>query len=161
MPANSSDWLTLGVSLGLTFVAAAIGGAITARPVQTWYRSIRKPPWNPPDRLFGPVWTLLYVLMAIALWQVWRMGWDQPGVRPALTLFFIQLGLNVLWSAVFFGWKKLWWAFAEICVLWVFIAATALAFFGLQPVAGWLLVPYIAWVTFAAILNFSVSRLNR
>jgi benzodiazapine receptor len=161
VPSTPNDWLILGVSIGLTIVAAAIGGAVTARPVQTWYRTIRKPTWNPPDRLFGPVWTALYILMAVALWRVWRMGWDTAGVRPAVTLFLVQLVLNVLWSAVFFGWKRLWWAFAEICVLWVFIIATVLVFFNLQPLAGWLLVPYAAWVTFAAILNLTVWRLNR
>jgi len=161
MPSNFNDWLTLGASFGLTLVAAAIGGALTAKPVQTWYRAIRKPAWNPPDRLFGPVWTVLYLLMAVALWRVWRMGWDHPAVRSAVILFLIQLVLNVLWSAVFFGWKQLWWGLVEICVLWVFIMATVIAFFSLQTLAGWLLVPYAAWVTFAGILNFVVWRLNR
>lgn len=161
MSSGLGDWITLGVSFGLAFVAAAVGGAFTAKPVQTWYRTIRKPAWNPPDWLFGPVWTVLYILMAVALWRVWRVGWDQPGVRSAVILFLIQLVLNVLWSAIFFGRRQLWWGFVEICLLWVLILATLLVFFGLEPLAGYLLFPYLAWVTFAGILNFVVWRLNR
>ncbi len=161
MPSNPNDWLLLGASLGLTFIAAAIGGVVTARPVQTWYRTIRKPAWNPPDWLFGPVWTILYILMGIALWRVWRMGWDEVAVRLAVFLFLIQLVLNVLWSVIFFGQRQLGQGVVEIVVLWLFLLATTIAFFGLQPLAGWLLVPYIAWVSFAGFLNFTVWRLNR
>lgn len=161
MPSSSSDWMLLGASLVLTLAAAAIGGAVTARPVQTWYRTIRKPTWNPPDWLFGPVWTILYILMGISLWRVWRIGWDLGAVRTAVLLFLAQLVLNVLWSVIFFGQRQLGWGVLELILLWACLLATMIAFFGLQPLAGWLLVPYLAWVTFAGFLNFTVWRLNR
>jgi benzodiazapine receptor len=161
MPSSANDWLVLGGSFALVFVAAAIGGFVTAQPVRTWYRTIRKPAWNPPDWLFGPVWTVLYILMALALWRVWRTGWSQPGVWLSVVLFLAQLALNVLWSAIFFGRHQLGWAVVEIAVLWVFLLATLIAFFGHQALAGWLLVPYLAWVSFAGILNYTVWRLNR
>jgi benzodiazapine receptor len=161
MPSSPGDWLLLGASLVLTFVAAAIGGVVTARPVRTWYGTIRKPAWNPPDWLFGPVWTVLYILMGLALWRVWRVGWDQPGVRLPVILFLVQLVLNVLWSVIFFGLRRINWAVVEIVLLWCFLLATMIAFFAVEPLAGWLLVPYLAWVTFAGVLNFTVWQLNR
>lgn len=143
----------------ITFAAAAIGGWATADAVTTWYPTLAKPAWNPPAWLFGPAWTLLYLLMAFAAWLVWlRRG--VPGAMPALSLYLIQLVLNAAWSVVFFGLRQPGWAFVEIVALWVAIALTLRAFWKVQPAAGALLVPYLAWVTFASALNFTLWRMN-
>ncbi|MEX1113574.1 MAG: TspO/MBR family protein [Patescibacteria group bacterium] len=142
----------------VSFVAAAIGGAasIQAGP---FYSGLVRPDWAPQGSIFGPVWTVLYVLMGIAAWLVWREGGFRAA-RAALTLFLVQLALNALWSWLFFGWHRGALAFAEVLLLWAFIAATLIAFWRIRPLAGALLVPYLLWVTFAAALNYSVWRLN-
>lgn len=142
----------------ITFIAAAIGSAasIEAGP---FYGELVRPDWAPPARLFGPVWTGLYALMAIAVWLVWREGGVQRN-RVALTLFGAQLALNALWSWLFFGWQMGGAAFADILVLWVAIVATLVAFWRAKPLAGALLLPYLAWVSFAAVLNWSIWQLN-
>jgi len=144
----------LAVCLG----AGGLGAIATTPEIQGWYQSLAKPTWNPPSGIFGPVWTTLFVLMAIAAWRVWRRG--GPGARGALTLFAAQLALNVGWSWVFFAWHRPGWAVLEIVVLWAVILATLVAFFRQERLAGWLLVPYLAWVSFAAVLNFTIWRLN-
>lgn len=133
-----------------------IGSLATFSQITTWYASLNKPVFNPPNSLFGPVWTILYALMGVALYLVW----NEKNNKKALTLFAIQLVLNVLWSFVFFGWHQPGWAFLEIIILWVAILATILEFRKLSKTAAWLLVPYLAWVTFASVLNFAVWRLN-
>ncbi len=138
----------------LTFCAAATG-ALTGMP-GPWYEALQKPAWNPPSWVFGPAWTLLYIMMAVAAWLVWkRAGFGRP-----LWLYFSQLVLNAAWTPLFFGAHALGWAFAELVVLWVAIALTWQSFRKVNPIAGWLFVPYLAWVTFAASLNFEVWRLN-
>ena len=161
MSSRPNDYVLLAASVALTIVAAVVGGIITASPVQTWYQTIQKPSWNPPNWLFGPAWTILYLLMAVALWRVWRLGWGEGGVRLAVILFLVQLVLNVLWSLVFFGLRQPGWAVLEIAVLWGFILATLITFYRLERLAGLLLIPYLAWVTFAGILNGVVWQLNR
>ena len=141
-------------------VAAAVGGAVTAGAVRTWYPALRKPSWNPPARLFGPVWSVLYLMMAIAAWLVWRTR-DAADVRFALGLFGVQLALNVLWSVLFFGLRRPGWALVDIALLWLGIAATAVAFWPSDPLGSVLLLPYLAWVSLAAALNGSIFRLNR
>lgn len=155
----------LGDSLGLLgflvacFAIAAIGGAVTSGSVGTWYVTLQKPSFNPPNWIFGPVWTVLYAAMAIAVWRVWRIvGW-RNGFEP-LFLFAIQLGLNLAWSVLFFGMHRVGAAMVCIAALWLGIAATAAAFRKTDRPAAWLMVPYIAWVSFAALLNFSIWRLN-
>jgi translocator protein len=141
------------------FAAAGLGSLATMDAIPTWYAALRKPSWNPPNWVFGPVWSLLYLMMAVAAWLVWRTaGW--PGARPALGLFAVQLVLNIGWSVVFFGLHRPGWAFAEIVLLWGAILATLLLFRPISPSAALLLVPYLAWVTFAGLLNFTVWRLN-
>lgn len=141
------------------FAAAAIGGALTAQSVGGWYQTLAKPAWNPPDWVFGPVWTLLYFLMGVAAWLVWRRsGWTEA--RWALLLFGVQLALNVIWSGLFFAAQAPGWAFAELLVLWIAIAATLAAFARRSRVAAALMAPYLAWTTFAAALNFAIWRLN-
>jgi translocator protein len=154
-----NQWVVLGGFCVASFVAAAIGGTATGGAVQDWYPTLAKPSWNPPAWLFGPVWTLLYIAMAVAAWLVWRrVGWD--GARLALLMFFIQLTLNAVWSVVFFGLRNPGAAFAEIVVLWVAIVVTALLFWKVTPAAGWLFLPYLVWVSFATALNFAIWRLN-
>jgi len=140
----------------LCFGAAALGGLFMPGE---WYASLRKPAWNPPSWVFGPVWTALYTMMAVAAWLVWRRGGFAARRRP-LILFLVQLALNAAWTPLFFGLQQPGWAFAEIVLLWLAIAATLAAFRPVSPAAAWLLAPYLAWVSFAALLNFSLWRLN-
>ena len=141
----------------ITFAAAALGGWFMPGE---WYAQLKKPAWNPPGWIFGPVWTALYTMMAVAAWLVWRRGgWAVQ--RKALAWFLVQLVLNALWSPLFFGWKNPDLAFAEIVLLWVAIFGTLLAFWKAHRAAGALLLPYLAWVSFAAVLNFTLWQLNR
>lgn len=155
--ARQAAWL--GGLLAICFLSAGIGGALTATSVGGWYRTLAKPTWNPPDWVFGPVWTTLYALMAIAAWLVWRRDGFRAARGP-LGWFAVQLGLNVAWSAIFFGLQRPGVAFAEILLLWLAIAATTIAFWQRASFAAWLFVPYWAWTTFAAVLNGTIWRLN-
>lgn len=143
--------------LALAFGAAAFG---TLFPPGGWYQSLAKPAWNPPSWIFGPVWTTLYFLMAVAAWLVWRTaGWSGRG-GTALAVFLGQLVLNGMWSWLFFGLYRPGWAFAEILLLWIAILATIVLFWRIRPLAGALLLPYLAWVSFAAVLNGTLWRMN-
>ena len=144
--------------LALTLAAGGIGAAasLDAAP---FYASLVRPGWAPPSTVFGPVWTLLYLLMGLAAWLVWRRG-PSPAVRSALVLFVVQLALNALWSWLFFAWHRGGAAFADILVLWALIVATVVAFWRIRPLAGAMLLPYLAWVSFASALNFAIWRLN-
>jgi tryptophan-rich sensory protein len=142
--------------LALTFTAAAMGGFFLPGE---WYAGLRKPLWNPPNWIFGPVWTVLYTTMAVAAWLVWRRG-GFAGQRVALLLFLLQLLLNALWSPLFFGLRNPGIAFVDIVLLWLAVLATVVAFWKTRPLTGALLVPYLAWVTFASALNFALWRLN-
>ena len=148
----------------LGFVAACLavgglGGAMTTPEIAGWYATLAKPSFNPPNWIFGPVWTTLYILMAVAAWLVWRRGgWRDA--QPALLLFALQLLLNCAWSLLFFGLHRVGVALVDIAVLLVTIAATALAFRPYSATAAFLLVPYLAWVCFATVLNFAIWRLN-
>ncbi len=140
----------------VTFAVAGISGAATSGGVHSWYPTLAKPTWNPPSWVFGPVWTILYAMMAVAAWLVWRRaGWG-----GALLLFGVQLALNAAWSPLFFGLHRIDLALVDIVVLWAAIVATTVAFWKVTPVAGWLFVPYLAWVSFAAMLNFAIWKLN-
>jgi len=161
MKIEPKDLARLVVALALSLAAGAVGGIATASSVSTWYPALIKPAWTPPDWLFGPVWTLLYVLMGIALWLVWREGIRDRAVRIAVTFFGIQLALNLLWSLLFFGLRSPGIALIEIIILWVMILLTGVKFYRLKPPAGWLMSPYLLWVTFAAALNAAIWWLNR
>jgi len=161
MSARSKDILTLIVLVLICQAAGGIGGLFTATSVGTWYAGLRKPPYNPPGWIFGPVWTVLYALMGVAAWLVVRRGWDSVAVKAALAAFVAQLVLNMLWSAVFFGMRSPGIAFIELLGLWVAILVTIRLFWRVSPTAGALLVPYVLWVSFAAVLNYSIWRLNR
>jgi tryptophan-rich sensory protein len=155
------DAIKLLLAVVVPLAIGGLSGFATSRGVETWYPTLAKPSFNPPAWVFGPTWTMLYILMGVALFLVWRQGLGTPGVRLALTLFAVQLTLNGLWSILFFGLQSPAWAFAEILVLWLAIIATLWAFRRVTQAAGWLLVPYLAWVSFAAVLNGSIWILNR
>ena len=154
---NPGSLIALALFVFVCFAAAAIGTVPTINSLRTWYPKLRKPGWNPPNAIFGPVWTVLYLLMAIAAWLAWR----QSGLSIWIAVFIVQLVLNAAWTLIFFGWKQPGLAAVEIAILWAAIAATLIGFYGLSPLAGLLLVPYLAWVTFAGFLNLAIWRLNR
>jgi benzodiazapine receptor len=158
-PSRSRSARALATSLGVVSAAAGIGGAGTAAGVRTWYPSLDRPSWRPPDEAFGPVWTALYAGNAVSAWLVWRA--DPQGSRPALTLYGAQLALNAAWPLLFFGLKRPGLALVEIALLWVAILATVAAFARRHRGAALLLVPYLAWVTFALALNHDLWRRNR
>ncbi|HVM49550.1 MAG TPA: TspO/MBR family protein [Candidatus Acidoferrum sp.] len=142
--------------LAACFLAASLGAVFMPGD---WYAMLKKPSWNPPAWIFGPVWTTLYAMMAVAAWLVWKRG-GFAARRIPLALFLAQLVLNAAWTPLFFGLHQLGFACAEIVSLWLLIAATLAAFRPLSRAAAWLLAPYLAWVSFAAALNFAVWRLN-
>ena len=155
--ARQAAWL-LGF-VAICFAAAGVGGAITSKSVGDWYQMLNKPSWTPPDWIFGPVWSVLYLLMACAAWLVWRRG-GWAASRGALALFGLQLALNVCWSAIFFGIRNPGFAFAEILILWLAISATAVSFWGRSAPAALLLLPYLGWTAFATVLNCAIWRMN-
>lgn len=150
------SFLVLCAFLLAAFAAAAFGAFFTPGP---WYAALAKPAWNPPAWLFGPVWTVLYVTIGVSGWLVWRQA-GFAAARGALAVFALQLVLNALWSFLFFGLHRPGLAFAEIVLLWLAILATVVLFWRIKPLAGALLLPYLAWVTFAAGLNLTLWRLN-
>lgn len=154
----SRQALGLAGWLAASFAAAAIGGYASATAAR-FYGALVQPPWAPPVWLFGPVWSVLFVLMAVAAWLVWRKHGFR-GAQVALALFVVQLVANALWSWLFFAWQRGALALAEIVVLWLLIAATCLAFLPLHRTAAVLLLPYLLWVTFAAALTFSLWQRN-
>jgi tryptophan-rich sensory protein len=159
-PAPSSrDGWTLALFVAVCLLAGAIGGIATSSSVETWYPGLRKPPWNPPAFVFGPVWTFLYITMGVSAWLVWRRRRD-GSIRLPMTLFGLQLVLNTAWSLIFFGLRAPGLAALEIVLLWLAIAATAWSFARVSRAAAWLLAPYLAWVTFAVLLNGAIWRLN-
>lgn len=152
-------WVVLALFVLVCFGIAGLGSIATASSIGQWYAELRKPAWTPPGWIFGPVWTALYAAMAVAAWLVWvRVGW--PAAKGALGLFALQLILNAGWSWLFFGLRNPGAAAIEIVVLWVSILLTLLAFWRAAPPAGWLMVPYLAWVTFATALNIAIWKLN-
>jgi tryptophan-rich sensory protein len=153
------EWLGLAGFIVICFAAAGIGGAFTGPAIGGWYALLKKPAFNPPNWIFGPVWTVLYLSMALAAWLIWkRQGF--AGAMLPFTFFFIQLALNCLWSIIFFGLHNPGLACADIILLWSAIAATLLLFYRISPAAGGLLIPYLAWVSYAALLNFALWRMN-
>jgi len=154
-------WVKLVVSLLVCQIAGVLGALFNSHALQSWYPGLIKPAFTPPGWVFGPVWTLLYILMGVALFRIWRIGTKTPGVRAAMVLFGIHLLSNAAWSAIFFGLRLPIWAFGEILILWGLILACILAFRRLDRTAAWLMIPYLAWVTFAALLNGAIAWLNR
>lgn len=159
MQRPTSYWPVLAGFLVLNLLVSGIGGAITASSVGSWYAGLTKPAFNPPSWVFGPVWTLLYAMMAVAAWRVWRSaGWR--GAQTALLLYFLQIGINLAWSALFFGLRRPDLALADCLLLLALIIATGLAFRRHDRVAALLMVPYGLWVGFACLLNSNIVALN-
>lgn len=150
----------LVVSIGLSLSAGFIGSVFTYQAIPTWYESLKKPDFIPPNSVFGPVWTTLYILMGIALYLVWCSKAKKQLKHAGYLLFGFQLLLNTLWSIVFFGLEFPLGALAVILILWGGIVATLLQFYKISKVAGYLLIPYLLWVSFATFLNYSIVQLN-
>lgn len=155
-PGTGRSAFALAGWLVLTFAAASMGALFLPGE---WHASLKKPTWNPPPWIFGPVWTALYTMMAVAAWLVWRRGGWAAQRRPLL-LFLLQLALNATWTPLFFGLHRPDLAFAEIVLLWSSIAVTLAMFCSFSRTAAWLLVPYLAWVSFAAVLNLMLWRFS-
>jgi benzodiazapine receptor len=158
---RAKDVARLIVSIVVCQLAGGLGAIFTTPAIPTWYASLNKPSFNPPNTVFFPVWTTLYTLMGIAVFLVWRKGLHERRVRVAAALFGIQLILNLGWTIIFFGLYSLFGAVIAIVFLWVAILINILTFWRISKVAGALLIPYILWVSFAGILNYSVWVLNR
>lgn len=150
------NFFKLIISLFLPFLASLIGGIFTANSVSTWYVTLIKPSFNPPSWLFGTIWTILYLLMGISLYLVWVKKYH----KITFMVYGIQLFLNILWSFLFFGLQQPLLAFIEIIILWITILITIIYFYKINKTAAYLLIPYILWVSFAAVLNFAIFILN-
>ena len=148
------------ISIIICLTIGFLSGFATSNSIADWYVDLNKPFFNPPNWIFGPVWTLLYVMMGAAVGLVWKEGWDKPEVQTALKIFGVQLLLNAAWSLLFFGLKNPAIAFIDILFLWIAIIICIKKFFPIKKLSAYLLVPYFLWVTFAAILNLSIWILN-
>ena len=155
-----NNTVKLIIAILIPLIVGFTSGFFTAGNVTGWYQTIQKPSWNPPSWIFGPVWTTLYIMMGIALFLVWRSDAADSVKKTAIVLFGVQLVFNFFWSLIFFEMHQPGWAFAEIVVMWVFILLTIFSFGKVSSLAAWLLVPYISWVSFASILNYTIWKLN-
>ena len=157
---NASQIIKLLISLALTLGTGTIAGIFTASAVPEWYAALNKPSFSPPNWLFGPVWTILYILLGVSLFLIWNL--DASKARNLAILFFvIQLVLNFCWSFIFFYFKMIDFALVEIVVLWIMIAIMLILFYRIKPLAAYLNIPYLLWVTFASILNGAYYFLNK
>ena len=156
------NYKKLLISLAIPQLAGLLGSVANFSSIGTWYVTLEKPVFNPPNWIFGPVWTLLFLLMGVALYLVWdhRVIFHKHKVDHAIEVFLLQMILNVLWSWLFFGAKMPLWAFGEIVILWGAILWNIIVFYRVRKWAGYLLIPYIVWVSFAIVLNFSLWWLN-
>jgi len=158
---NIKDILKLIASIFICQGAGIIGALFTMPTIRTWYETLNKPEFRPPNAVFGPVWTALFLLMGISLFLVWHKGLESQGIKIALLVFLAQLILNIAWSVLFFGMRSPGLAFFEIIVLWAAIILTMVLFKRVSSVSAILLIPYMLWVGFAAVLNFAIWRLNQ
>jgi translocator protein len=159
MNMNFTPVIKLVISIGLPLAAGAIAGMFTAKAVPEWYATLNQPSFNPPNWIFGPVWTVLYILMGISLYMIWQTA---PGQQRnlAMGVFLIQLLLNFGWSFLFFYFNRIGLALAEIIVMWCAILIMMVLFYRIKPLAAWINLPYLLWVTFATVLNLSYFKLN-
>jgi len=155
-----NEFLLLFASIIICQLAGVFGSLFTTPSIPLWYASINKPSFNPPNWIFAPVWTTLFLLMGIALFLIWRKGFKEKDIKIAFSVFIFQLVLNVLWSFLFFGLQSPFAAFIEIIFLWIAILITIILFLRISWVASILLIPYMLWVSFASVLNFAIWRLN-
>ncbi|OGZ37416.1 MAG: hypothetical protein A3I88_00225 [Candidatus Portnoybacteria bacterium RIFCSPLOWO2_12_FULL_39_9] len=149
------------IAVGVCELVGVVGWIFTVSAIPTWYVGFVKPALNPPSWVFGPVWTMLYFLMGIAVFLIWKKGFERKDVKMALGIFSVQLFLNAIWSIIFFGLKSPGWAFIDIILLWLVILGTIIVFYKISRPATWLLLPYIFWVSFAGYLNYSIWILNQ
>lgn len=156
---RSASWVGVAAIVAAVVLVQLIGGWVTAGSVRTWYPGVPKPGWTPPAWVFGPVWTVLYLMMAVAASLVW-LARGRSAVCCPLTAFAVQLAANLAWSVCFFGLRSPLLGFIDICLLWVAVGVTVFQFFLVSRLAGWLMVPYWAWVTFAAVLNGAILVLG-
>jgi len=155
-----TKFLTPIIFIIISQAAGIIGSIFTSPAIPGWYASLNKPSFNPPGWVFGPVWIILYTMMGLAAWLVWQK-WGESGLaKTAVILFFIHLVFNTLWSFLFFGLQNPLLAFIEIIILWAMILALIILYYQLDKRAAYLMIPYLLWVSFAALLNFSIWRLN-
>ncbi|PQV64898.1 Tryptophan-rich sensory protein [Abditibacterium utsteinense] len=157
---NRTVWPKIALGILICELAGVVSALFTFSGVRDWYPSLIKPPWTPPAEVFGPVWMLLYALMGAALGLVWAKSEGTPRKKRAMTWFWVQLSLNVAWSAAFFGGRSPGWAYAIILLLWLAIVATMWLFSKISSLSGLLLWPYLLWVTFGSALNFGILSLN-
>jgi benzodiazapine receptor len=157
---KKKDVVTLLICILICQCAGFVGSLFTRPSIPTWYATLDKPPFTPPNGVFSPVWITLFLLMGISLFLIWRRGLAERKVRVALGCFGSQLIFNILWSVLFFGFRSPLAGFIDIAVLWVAIVLTIVYFLKVSKVAGVLLLPYIVWVSFASVLNFFIWRLN-
>jgi len=157
---SGSNAVKLVVSLFVPLLVGVVGGIVTAPAIGAWYTGLKKPAFNPPAAVFGPAWTVLYLLMGVAFFLVWRRAADDPLARFAMAAFGVQLALNLAWSLLFFGLHSPLLGLVDIALLWLAILITIVYFFRVSTAAGVLMLPYILWVTFAAALNFSIWTFN-
>lgn len=155
-----NNFFKLIIAIAVSELAGIVGSVFTVSAIPNWYAGLVKPALNPPSWVFGPVWTTLYALMGIAVFLVWKAGWEKKEVRIALGIFGVQLFLNAIWSIVFFGLQSPSWALANIVALWLAIVWTMLVFYKISKPAAYLLVPYLLWVSFASYLNYAIWILN-
>lgn len=155
-----NKYLKLLIALGLPQLAAIIGSLFTTANIPTWYEGLSKPELAPPNWVFAPVWTTIFVLMGIAFFLVWNKGMERKDVKIASVVFITQLVFNTLWSVIFFGMQSPFWGFIWIILLWLMIVLNIYTFCRISRTAGWLLAPYIVWVSFAAYLNYAIWFLN-
>ena len=152
--------MKLLIAMLIPLLVGGTAGFFTASGVDGWYALANKPWFNPPNWIFMPVWTMLYIMMGIALYLVWKTKADKSIKQTAIILFAVQLTLNFFWSLIFFKMHQPGWAFAEIIVMWLMILLTIIWFGKISAAAAWLLVPYICWVSFASVLNYFIWKLN-
>lgn len=152
--------IKLIIAVAIPLIVGGLSGFFTVTGVESWFQTINKPTWNPPNWIFGPVWTTLYAMMGVALFLVWKSETSVVLKKTAIILFATQLVLNFFWSFIFFNQHQMGWALVEIIALWIFILLTIFAFANVSKLAAWLLVPYISWVSFAAILNYTLWKMN-
>lgn len=155
-----NNFLKLLTAIGISELAGIVGLVFTVSAIPNWYAGLVKPSLNPPAWIFGPVWTVLYALMGIAAYLVWKNGWQRKDVRTALGVFGAQLLLNAIWSIIFFGFKGPGWALVDIVLLWLAIIWTISIFYKISRPAAYLLLPYLFWVSFASYLNYAIWVLN-
>jgi len=158
---HSSDIVKLAVSVIICIIPGFVGSMINMKAIPTWYAFIERPSFAPPNWVFAPVWTGLYVMIGVALFLVWRKGTGSPGVKGAIVAFVIQLALNGLWTPAFFGLESPLAGLVVIVLMWIAILVTIIKFFPISRTAGILMIPYLAWVSFATALNAGIYLLNR